>query len=72
MSGEAYFQHVCHDFGAYANYIERKNARLKEMNNRKPGGAPLKKGLGGMIKESQDEIQELSLPFKKMFQNAID
>ena len=25
-----------------------------------------------MIKESQEEIQELSAPFKKMFENAIE
>ena len=72
LQGNAYFQHVCESFGAYANYIERKNARLRESNSRKPGGNPKNTSLGGMIKESQEEIQELSAPFKKMFENAIE
>ena len=32
----------------------------------------MKQGLGEMIKESQDEIMELSAPFKTMFANAVE
>ena len=72
MEGDAYFLLICDNFNAYKNYLQKKNLRLKESNSRKPGGSLKTTGLNGMIKESQEEIIELSAPFKKMFESAIE
>ena len=57
----------------------KKNENLRQANARKeqqlsPRVSPEKKkgGLAGMIKESQDEILELSQPFKIIFEDAIN
>ena len=72
LEGGAYFQLISENFTAYGNYLKRKNERLKETNDRKPGGSLKTSGLNGMIKESQEEIVELSAPFKKMFEMSIE
>ena len=52
LEGAAYFQLVSENFTAYGNYLKRKNERLKDSNDRKPGGSLKTSGLNGMIKES--------------------
>ena len=72
LEGAAYFKLVSDNFSAYGNYLKRKNDRLRDANSRKPGGSLKTSGLNGMIKESQEEIVELSAPFKKLFEGAIE
>ena len=52
LEGAAYFQLISENFTAYGNYLKRKNERLKDSNDRKPGGSLKTSGLNGMIKES--------------------
>ena len=68
------------NFEAYRAHLQRKNDQLRLANSRKsnattPGvasKAAQKKGLPGMIQDSQDEIMELSQPFKVLFEEAVN
>ena len=68
--GDEYYEKVCRNFKVYKDYLEKKNEQLRQANSRKELISPKntskqKKSLTGgcltgMIKESQDEIMELS------------
>lgn len=75
LDSDEYYEKVSKNFMAYKMYIQKKNEQLRQANLKKELNPSLtgqgKKGLTGMIKESQEEIMELSLPFKIIFENAV-
>ena len=87
QDNDAYFNQVQKNFAAYKAFMIKKNENLKIQNARKEinktSGAQVgpiigtsqgqKQGnnLTGLIKESQEEIMELSQPFKVIFENAV-
>ena len=66
LHGEQYYQQIKRNFAAFKLHIVKKNELLRQANSRKEQqlspkiNTDKKKGLAGMIRESQDEIMELS------------
>ena len=78
LKGDQYFEQVKRNFAAFKKHIVKKNETLRQSNARKEHAvspnklnSDKKPGLAGLIKESQDEIMELSQPFKVIFETAI-
>merc|ERR1712113_79918 len=76
MGGDQYFEYVQRNFDAFILHLE-KNTIIRETNERKMNQSNLVRSksrdkLTTLIKESQNEIQELSKPFRKLFEDAIN
>ena len=77
LDGDQYFEYVQRNFDAFILHLEKKNTIIRETNERKMNQSNLVRSksrdkLTTLIKESQNEIQELSKPFRKLFEDAIN
>jgi hypothetical protein len=54
----------------YKKYLAKRNDELREKHAKK-NLSPMKPMMSGLIKESSEEIAELSQPFKNMFGEAV-
>ena len=77
LEGDEYFKYVSNNFDSFITYLKKNNDLIRTENRRKRNHTQTltrsksKDKLTNLIKESQGEIEELSKPFKDLFEEAI-
>ena len=74
LFGEDYYELLKKKFDAYKSYSQKRNDDLRAKIFKKGPGhqsSPSKNPIVNLIKENQEEIAELSQPFRDMFDQAV-